>query len=608
MAAADASQPEGAQRQVRVVEGTPARLLVVARNGLAHGAAGMGNVCSLMDTLLKTQLDPDQVKAARLLVEMVEAGWVAFVVKAVEAFGETHFDVFSTGCMLLCTMAHMRPRPPRLIGALITVVRVGVRAEPPGDPAQAALQLACLARGLRHVCAGDDAALRAAVVDAGLVEAFVRAGLDSDSRPVFLGVLVELCGPRTAASDDCMRRMIMAGGLGLAVAAVKAWKTEFEDENAFAGLALLDRLQTVALAATAPEKIVSVFQSQEDAIFDALLSGLAGTALAQEERASACIDALSPFAKSVAGGRCAPRRADRAVDAVITALRKMLPEHAASTQLASCCALALKVFAGGCSGDDAAAPGTRALCAGALPLLESMLPAVDAELVAGGLNKATRKQLAFIAEYVRLLRGVAAQREAAAVALIAEDEAQRAQRSKLAQAGKSKSSKAKKTKQLHSEVQQPTAALAAVSVADECAASAEPPAPLPVLPPPPRAPPPQREPPPPVLPPLPPPPPPQPQPVPATPPPLPPWLQQAMQQPPPRPPADAAAFVRGRARPAIAGLSAGEVPRELECAICLDAAAEGRTPCCGQTAFCAACAVTLRAECPLCRALPGAPA
>jgi len=139
------------------------------------------------------------------------------------------------------------------------------------------------------------------------------------------------------------------------------------------------------------------------------------------------------------------------------------------------------------------------------------------------------------------------------------------------------------------------------------------------------------------------------------PPPLPPWLMQAMQQPAPAPPAPVAtpavqpaaprgarppniaaalaatrisppaavpappqrwdavatlppappAGAWGRARPAIPGLSAGEVPRELECAICLDARAEGRTPCCGQTAFCTPCAATLTGGCPLCRALPG---
>ena len=96
--------------------------------------------------------------------------------------------------------------------------------------------------------------------------------------------------------------------------------------------------------------------------------------------------------------------------------------------------------------------------------------------------------------------------------------------------------------------------------------------------------------------------PPQPQPQPqaaplpqAAPPPLPPWLLQAVQRPPPPAPPPPPAIT--------AGLM--EVPRELECAICLDSEAVGRTPCCGQTAFCARCAAALTGECPLCRALPG---
>jgi hypothetical protein len=80
--------------------------------------------------------------------------------------------------------------------------------------------------------------------------------------------------------------------------------------------------------------------------------------------------------------------------------------------------------------------------------------------------------------------------------------------------------------------------------------------------------------------------------------PLPRW--EVAPSPPPRAPAGA----WGRARPAIPGLGAGELPRELECAICLDAAVEGRTPCCGQAAFCAPCAAALSGECPLCRAMP----
>ncbi len=539
--------------------------------------------------------------------------------------------------------------PPSIAGALTIVLRTGSRAERPSDPTNVRLRLDCLttALGCAGPDAGNDAALRAALVDFGVIDDLVAACVPAESTIHLFAALTALCGPLGAAPDACTRRIFTAGGVGAATAALNMWdKVESKSVIAYKGLLFLHRLLHVMNAAPlVADVFVSEVLKHQDGIVDALIRGLAGPALAELHWTTSCVSKLGSFALFRIDSPGAPRRADRIVDAVVAALRKMLPEHAASSELAGFCAFTLNACAGACSGNDAAAPGTRALCAGALPLLESMLPTVEAELAGGGLSMESREEHAGVIEYVRLLRGLAAQREAAAASLVADEEAERAQRSKAAQGGKTKSSKAGKAKkkQTQAEVQQATAAFAAVSVAEASAAPTEPPpatqpAPEhPVLPPP--SPPPQ-----PV--------------VPVLPPPLPPWLLQAMQQPPPpqpaapppaalppaapsgawaqRPQLHAAAAVPqrhpaasaalpqwnvaappppkmpagawGRARPAILGLSAGEVPRELECAICLDALAVGVTPCCGQTAFCAACAVTLRAECPLCRALPGAAA
>ena len=393
--------------------------------------------------------------------------------------------------------------------------------------------------------------------------------------------------------------------------------------------------------------------------------------------AAAYIDTLASLAISAVGGRCPPFRAASATDSIVRAMDCFwkLPRR---TELACACAIALKAFAGSCGDDDTFAPGSRALHAGALPLLESMLPAVEAELAGGGVEKAKRKVLGIVPEFVRTLRDLKARREAALAELLADDKAEPARRAKSSKATKAKHSAQGKASAAaatvapaemqppRAEVDEAAAALDAVSIADVAPAAApaseplieptqtptppaepEPvaatPPPLPQWllqavqrpppPPPPAAPPPTALPPPAALPPpvapppvaLPPiapaaprgawaqrppaiavtqqqPPPPAAAPPPQQPPPaapveLPRW-NVAAPSPPSKPPAGA----WGRGRPAISGLSAGEVPRDQECAICLDAAAEGRTPCCGQTAFCAPCAAALSGGCPLCRA------
>ena len=286
------------------------------------------------------------------------------------------------------------------------------------------------------------------------------------------------------------------------------------------------------------------------------------------------------------GERCAPELAVAATDGVADVLRTLLPLSALqlnqeSLQFVANCANALDRLATLCVGADAVAPGTHALNAGVLPWLEAAeaaLATLDAEEevddVYDDIEALTLK--------LQRLRA-----DAAMAALLAEEEAEAAARKP--QAGKGVKSKAK-TKAPKSKA----AGAKATSKLPPAKAVASPPTTTPAKAPPP--------------PPAPAPAPPRPAAVPPSPPPLPPWLLQAMQRPPepppPSPPA-ATASARGNARPAIPGLSGDEVPRELECAICLDARAEGRTPCCGQTAFCTSCAAALTGECPLCRALPG---
>jgi hypothetical protein len=263
--------------------------------------------------------------------------------------------------------------------------------------------------------------------------------------------------------------------------------------------------------------------------------------------AAAFIDALATLAISAVGGRCAPFRAASATDSIVRALNCFwkLPRR---VELACACANALKAFAGGCGDDDTFAPGSRALHAGALPPLESMLPAVEAELAAGGVDKAKRKLLGIVPEFVRTLRDLKARREAALAELLADDKPEPAQRAK---SGKPAAAKAKRGPQgkgsaaaaavAEAEVQPPAAevdeaaaALDAVSIADAAPAAAPAAEPERVVEP--------------LAPPA------EPEPAAVTPPPLPQWLLQAVQRPPaPPPPAapppGAGARLMGRSQP-----------------------------------------------------------
>ena len=617
-----------------------AELIALARESIAlsdsdlalHAVTSFGDVLSDAsdnEELLKTCLDAG-----------LAAGCLATLVKVTEAFGRTNARVLhAVGCVVHHLLSL---RVPRVVALSIAVLNVAVDAPPAGD--DAAFQLIGLVTALSVAGMSCDAALRAKMLDAGVVERLVAISSDARSKPhltFLIEGLVVLCGPFNAAPDACALRVITAGGLGVAIAATREQQnaTCRDEHEVECGLVLLARLQELALAIKAPEAaVVLIFRAKERKIFDVL--GVALTELAHISTGWALaldiLNALPFFAKAVGGGRCSPACAAAATNAVIAALRKMLPQHADSAELAGASASALRAFAGGCGGDDASAPGTHALRGGALPLLESMLPAVEAELAGGHLEKAARKRRGAVADFMRTLRAAEANREAvalrAAAALLAEEEAEHARRSKGGKKAKGAKGEAAPAAAVTEAVEQVTAAVAAVSVADVAASMtpAEPPAaePQSLAPP-------------------------QPDAASAVPPPLPPWLLQAMQAPPPQPqppiapviapqppppalpppamprgpqaqgvpvlgsqrvplssqqprwevppPPKAPAGAWGRRPPAIPGMA---LSRESECAICLDAAAVGRTPCCGQTAFCAPCAASITSACPLCRAEP----
>ena len=302
-----------------------------------------------------------------------------------------------------------------------------------------------------------------------------------------------------------------------------------------AAVALMVRLHSVYLALPSSSKTARS-QVDEDEMFVVLWRGLEPPAFICLPTVIAFIDALAKTCVSKYsrhGASASPRVPAECTDRVVGALSTLLPRHAASTALACACANALKVFAGSCGDDDTAAPGSRALHAGALPLLELMLPAVEAELAGGVVDKAKRKLLSTVTEFVHTLREVKARREALLAELLADDKSEPARRAKSRKptAAKTKHSPrgtasaataaAAEVQPPSADVDQAAAAFGAVSIADAAPAAApaaEPAPPVEAT----LARPTESE------------------PVATTPPPLPQWLLQAVQRPtvpPPPPPA-----------------------------------------------------------------------
>jgi hypothetical protein len=437
-----------------------------------------------------------------------------------------------------------------------------------------------------------------------------------------------LCGASKAPPDAALR-IAQAGGLNVIFEAMLETHLETWDYEVTLPDYAVDLLKALLFPTTTSleephARLVPLLRDRDEEIMKHLLVWLADHARNTVQSATRAISTLGMLSCVATKWTCKPELAAAATDAIVAALRALQPKPGSSVAFVAACAEMINNFTGACGEADAAKEGTYALRAGALPLLEPTLAFLDA--TDNDYNDTDYESIEFV---VHKLQGVRA--DAAMAELLAEEEAEAAARKAKAGKGakskaKAKASKSKSAGAATASKSPPAKSSTVVPAPAEQPMAPAPPAPVPA--------------------------PPQPEAPQSSPPPLPPWLMQAMQQPAPAPPAPVAtpavqpAAPRGarppniaaalaatrisppaavpappqrwdavatllpapptgawsRARPAIPGLSAGEVPRELECAICLDAVAEGRTLCCGQTAFCAACAATLTGECPLCRA------
>jgi hypothetical protein len=567
------------------------------------------------------------------LLEVAAADGAVVVFTAVQAFGLKTVAVVKSACFVLGELALLKQSDGGVVAqsACADVARIALRS-PPATDVEVADELlagmACLFEG--SFLNDRNAELCAEALAAGIVERLLAGCMhmrDRKHRQACLYALEFLCGASRTPPDAALR-IAQAGGLDVIFAAM----AETQPQTPHSGVTLPDYAVDLLKALLRPTvsaldephaQLQSLIRGRDEETAKHLLVRLAGDARDDPDSAFRAVGALGMLAFIGSELVCKPALAVAAIDGILSALRT-LQRDPDSLNFAAQCADALENFAGLCGEADAAHPGTYALRAGALPLLEAALATVDDDVDYSVYDS--------VDAMVLKLRGVRA--DAAMAELLAEEEAEAAARKAKAGKGakskaKAKASKSKSAGAATASKSPPAKSSTVIPAPAEQPMAPAPPAPVPA--------PPQPEP-----------------PQSSLPPPLPPWLMQAMQQPPApvpaqhspvaapvlpvtpcgaRPPNIAAALAAtrisppaavpappqrwdaaatlppappagawGRARPAIPGLSAGEVPRELECAICLDAVAEGRTTCCGQTAFCAACAATLRGECPLCRA------
>ena len=570
------------------------------------------------------------------LLEVAAADGAVAVLTAVQAFGLKTVGVVSSACFVLGELSLLEESDAASTAraACAAAARIALRA-PPASASNLDVEdllLAGMCDLFRGAFANNgNAELAAEALAAGAVERLLAGcALGRGDRAVSFWALELLCACSyhlPTRSPDVALRIAEAGGLDAIFAAMAETHKDSPDSIAFTIAdksvdLLLQLLKPTMSSLEEPHvRMVPLLRDRDDDTLKHLLMWLAGHARDTARSAGCAVRVLITLSWIGSELDCKPALARAATDAVVDALRAL--QHRSDWfDFLAASAYAINSFSGWCGEADADKPGTYALHAGALPPLEASLATLDADdVIYDGIE-----------EIVLKLRGVRA--DAAMAELLAEEEAEAAARKpKAGKGAKSKAkAKASKNKAAAAASKSALAKDSTAAPAAEALPAPAPPAPAPAPPQPEAAPPPS------------PPSPPQP--------PLPPWLLQAMQQPAPAPPAPVAAHAVqpaaprgarppniaaalaatrisppaavpspvprwdvapspppaqpagawGRARPAIPGLSAGEVPRELECAICLDARAEGRTACCGQTAFCAACAATLRGECPLCRA------
>jgi hypothetical protein len=422
---------------------------------------------------------------------------------------------------------------------------------------------------------GDCECLRAEALAAGAAERiFEGVTQDAKEPDLYLSALLELCGTLDGSDTEAAERLVAADGINLLVAAM------FKGKASFYGMTLLCHL--LRFAHNEPPATDEMIRRR-----DAALCTVATNALAKQARLSGDFIICTCRVMFSVVQRGDPIIVTTVVDSVVAALRAMVAcppsDRTSPFRVSGAAAAVLLASLGRCGDADTSSPGTYVLRAGALPVMEAAMAAADESV-----NEVTHPNWQHVGQLVATLRQLGARADAVAAELLLEEEAEAAAR-KAKPASKGAKSKSSKRKGAAPKPAAPKPAASAsaggeaVEAAAAASSTAEPPQP-------------------------PPPPPPAPLPDAAPPPlpPLPPWLLQAMQaMPTPSQPAlkpAAVPLAPPSAAAATTRTAAGEVPRELECAICLDAVVEGRTPCCGQAAFCAACAASLTDACPLCRA------
>jgi hypothetical protein len=424
-----------------------------------------------------------------------------------------------------------------------------------------------------------DTALTTEAIDAGAIERLLRGcASGGELTAACVRVLDYFC----CVDATCAERIAAFSCLDTVLATIATPNRELDT------VSLLCHLLRCPMSPATAER----FMSHEAAIFKTLLSALAGPGrrnirLMSNVCVALCFLATPTWRRAARSRRCEPRLAAAAVDGIVAALRtegvvatQPTPESPASAAAVNA-AIALKAFAGGCGGDDAFAPGTHMLRAGALPLLEAAL--THAVAVEEALESSTEssqhsgesciyesQRAIHIKVLVDDLRGLVARADAAAAELIAEEEASaalsKAKAGKAPSKGKGgKAAKAAKAAKKQPPAPPPVDAAASVDAVPPPPAAAASPAATPA------------------------------------PPELPPWLLDAMQRLPP--PSAAAPQPPPSALPPVAA------PRQLDtsdgsCAICLDAPAVLRTRCCAKQGpvFCEPCAALLAGvtRCALC--------
>jgi hypothetical protein len=536
--------------------------------------------CVMLVSLLRCCRDEP---SAERIAALEAADGAAVVLKALQVFHNTSAadQTFAGGvhvydlCAVMLCFQHKTLKHQAALDAAVAATRLLMTAPSADASTLSRFHHRRALTSLLVTFIDDCEILRVESLAAGAAERILE-GVTSDATEsdLYLSALLALCGTLGGSHTEAAERLVAADGINKLVAAL------FKGNASFVGMTLL--YQLLRFAHNEPPATDDMLRHRDAALCTVTTNALAGRArLSGEFMICTCVVMLFVVQRGD------PIIVTTVVDSVVAALRAMVAgppsDRTSPFRVSGAAAAVLLASLGRCGGADTSSPGTYVLRAGALPVMEAAMAAADESV-----NEVTHPNWQHVGELVATLRQLGARADAVAAELLAEEEAEAAAR-KAKPAGKGAKSKSSKRKGAAPKPAAPKPAASAsaggeaVEAAAAASSTAEPPQP-------------------------PPPPPPAPLPDAAPPPlpPLPPWLLQAMQaMPTPSQPAlkpAAVPLAPTSAAAATTRTAAGEVPRELECAICLDAVVEGRTPCCGQAAFCATCAASLTDACPLCRA------